>query len=159
MDYEGTPGFATTDVKGTAVNITVAAGLAMPVTAGETITWSFAARKRTGSETGKLQLNLLKCNATGGGTSSNIVKDGTAASYSTEWTTYTGTFTIPDSMEFILPRITRTNTGAGSSGGYDIKDLTVTRQVDSGIVLIAPNGSKWKLQVANDGTLSTAAVT
>lgn len=159
VDYEGTPGFATTDVKGTAVNITVAAGFAMPVTAGETITWSFTARKRTGSETGKLQLNLLKCNATGGGTSNNVVKDGTAASYSTEWTTYTGTFVVPGGMEFILPRMSRTNTGAGSSGGYDIKDLTITRQVDSGIILTAPNGSKWKLQVANDGTLSTAAVT
>lgn len=158
VDYEGTPGFATTDVKGTAVNITVAAGFAMPVTAGETITWSFTVRKRTGNETGKLQLNLLKCNATGGSTSSNLVKDGTAASYSTEWTTYTGTFTIPSGMEFILPRITRTNTGAGSAGGYDIKDLTVTKQVDSGIVLTAPDGGKWKLQVANDGTLSTTAV-
>lgn len=158
VDYEGTPGFATTDVKGRTVNITVATRYAMPVTAGETVTWSFMARKRTGSETGKLQLNLLKCDADGGSTSSNLVKDGTAASYSTEWTTYTGTFTIPSGMEFILPRITRTNTGAGSSGGYDIKDLTVIRQVDSGIILTSPNGTKWKLQVANDGTLSTVAV-
>ena len=158
QNFNGTPGFSTTDVKGTAVNITVATGFAMPVTAGETVTWSFTARKRTGSETGKLQLNLLKCNATGGSTSNNVVKDGTAASYSTEWTTYTGTFTIPAGMEFILPRITRTNTGAGSSGGYDIKDLTVTRQVDSGIILTSANETKWKLQVANDGTLSTVAV-
>ena len=159
QNFDGTPGFSTTDVKGTAVNITVAAGFAMPVTAGETLEWSFTVRKRTGSETGKLQLNLLKCNATGGGTSSNLVKDGTAASYSTEWTTYSGTFTIPSGMEFILPRITRTNTGAGSAGGYDIKDLTVTRQVDSGIVLTSPNESKFKLVVADDGTVSTTPIT
>lgn len=94
----------------------------------------------------------------GGGTSSNLVKDGTAASYSTEWTTYSGTFVVPDGMEFILPRITRTNTGAGSAGGYDIKDLTVTKQVDSGIILNSPNETKWKLQVANDGTLTTEAI-
>lgn len=158
QNFDGTPGFATTDVKGTTVNITVAAGYAMPVTPGETVTWSFKARKRTGNETGKLQLNLLKCNAVGGGTSSNLVKDGTAASYSTEWTTYSGTFTIPSGMEFILPRMTRTNTGAGSSGGYDIKDLTVTKQVDSGIVLTAPNGTKWKVTVDNNGNLGTTAV-
>lgn len=159
VDFDGTPGFATTDVKGRAVNITVATAYAMPVTPGETVTWSFTVRKRTGSETGKLQLNLLKCNATGASTSNNLVKDGTAASYSTEWTTYSGTFTIPDGMEFILPRISRTNTGAGSAGGYDIKDLTVTKQVDSGIILTAPNETKWKLQVANDGTISTTAAT
>lgn len=155
VDYEGTPGFATTDVKGTAVNITAAAAFAIPVTAGETVTWSFTVRKRTGSETGKLQLNLLKCNAIGSGTSNNIVKDGTAASYSTEWTTYSGTFTVPDGMEFMLPRVTRTNTGAGSSGGYDIKDLTVIRQVDSGVFLTSPNGSKFKLLVDDSGNLST----
>ena len=159
QNFDGTPGFSTTDVKGTAVNITVAAAFAIPVTAGETVTWSFTVRKRSGSETGKLQLNLLKCNAAGGSTSNNVVKDGTAASYSTEWTTYTGTFTIPSGMEFVLPRIARTNTGAGSAGGYDIKDLTVIRQVDSGIILNSPNGNKFKLAVADDGTLSTAAVT
>lgn len=157
-DYEGTPGFATTDVKGKTVNITVATRYAMPVTPGETVTWSFAVRKKTGSETGKLQLNLLKCNADGGSTSNNLVKDGTAASYSTEWTTYTGTFTIPSGMEFVLPRITRTNTGAGSAGGYDIKDLTIIRQVDSGIVLTSPNGTKYKLIVDDTGALTTTAV-
>ena len=158
QNFDGVAGFSTTDVKGTAVIITVATGFAMPVTAGETVTWSFTARKRTGSETGKLQLNLLKCNAVGGGTSSNLVKDGTAASYSTEWTTYTGTFTIPSGMEFILPRITRTNTGAGSSGGYDIKDLTVTKQVDSGISLTSPNGTRYKIAVDDSGNISTIAI-
>lgn len=158
QSFDGTPGFSTTDVKGTAVNITVAAGFAMPVEAGETVTWSFTARKRTGSETGKLQLNLLKCNATGGSTSNNVVKDGTAASYSTEWTTYTGTFTIPAGMEFMLPRIARTNTGAGSAGGYDIKDITVIRQVDSGIVMSSPNGTRYKLVVDDSGNLSTTAI-
>lgn len=155
QDFDGTPGFSTTDVKGTTVNITAGTGFAMPVTPGETVTWSFTVRKRTGRETGKLQLNLLKCNAVGGGTSNNIVKDGTAASYSTEWTTYTGTFTIPAGMAFMLPRITRTNTGAGSSGGYDIKDLTVKRQVDSGVFLTSPNGTKFKIVVDDSGNLST----
>lgn len=158
QDFDGTPGFATTDVKGATVNITAATALPIPVTAGETITWSFTVRKRNGSETGKLQLNLLKCNATGGGTSNNVVKDGTAASYSTEWTTYSGTFTIPEGMEFILPRITRTNTGAGSAGGYDIKDLTIIRQVDSGVFLTSPNGTKFKVVVDDSGNLSTTAV-
>lgn len=158
QDFDGTPGFATTDVKGIAVNITAGTGFAMPVTPGETVTWSFTARKRTGSETGKLQLNLLKCNAAGSGTSNNVVKDGTAASYSTEWTTYSGTFTIPSGMEFMLPRLARTNTGAGSAGGYDIKDLTIIRQVDSGIVLRSPNGTRYKIAVDDSGNLTTAAV-
>ena len=158
QNFDGVAGFSTTDVKGTAVNITVAAAYAMPVTAGETVAWSFTVRKRSGSETGKLQLNLLKCNAVGGGTSNNVVKDGTAASYSTEWTTYSGEFTVPSGMEFILPRITRTNTGAGSSGGYDVKDLTITRQVDSGIILTSPNGTRYKIAVDDSGNLTTAAV-
>ena len=157
-DFDGTPGFATTDVRGTAVNITAAVGAVKPVTAGETLQWSFTARKKTGSETGKLQLNLLKCNSSGGSTSNNIVHDGTAASYTTEWVTYSGTFTVPSGMEYVRPRITRTNTGAGSAGGYEVKDFTLIQSVDSGIILTAPNGSKWKLQVANDGTLSTIAV-
>lgn len=158
VDYDGTPGFATTDVKGTAVNITAATGVVKQVTAGETLQWSFKARKKTGSETGKLQLNLLKCSSTGGSTSNNIVHDGTAASYTTEWVTYSGSFVVPSGMEYVRPRFTRTNTGAGSAGGYEIKDFTLIQAVDSGIFLTSPNGTKWKLQVANDGTLSTVAV-
>lgn len=158
VDYEGTAGFATTDVKGTAVNITAATGAVKQVTAGETLQWSFQARKKTGSETGKLQLNLLKCNATGGSTSNNVVHDGTAASYTTEWVTYSGSFTVPSGMEYVRPRFARTNTGNGSTGGYEIKDFTLIQSVDSGIILTAPNNSKWKLQVGNDGTVSTVAV-
>lgn len=158
VDYDGTLGFATTDVKGTAVNITAGTGAVKAVTAGETLQWSFKARKKTGSETGKLQLNLLKCNATGGSTSNNVVHDGTASSYTTEWTTYSGSFTVPSGMEYVRPRITRTNTGAGSSGGYEIKDFTLIQSVDSGIILTSPNGTAYKLQVADDGTLSTVAV-
>lgn len=155
VDYEGTAGFATTDVKGTAVNITAAAGVVKAVTAGETLQWSFKARKKTGSETGKLQLNLLKCNSTGGSTSNNVVHDGTAASYTTEWVEYTGSFTVPSGMKYVRPRFSRTNTGAGSDGGYEIKDFTLIQAVDSGIILTAPNETKWKLEVADDGTLST----
>ena len=158
VDYEGTAGFATTDVKGTAVNITAATGVVKAVTAGETLQWSFKARKKTGSETGKLQLNLLKCNSTGGSTSNNVVHDGTAASYTTEWVTYSGSFTVPSGMEYVRPRFARTNTGAGSDGGYEIKDFSLVQSVDSGIILTAPDGGKWKLQVANDGTVSTTAV-
>lgn len=158
VDYEGTAGFATTDVKGTAVNITAAAGVVKAVTAGETLQWSFKARKKTGSETGKLQLNLLKCNATGGSTSNNVVHDGTAASYTTEWVTYSGSFTVPSGMEYVRPRFARTNTGAGSTGGYEIKDFMLIQSVDSGIILTSPNGTKFKLTVADDGTLSTTLV-
>ena len=158
VDYDGTLGFSTTDVKGTAVNITAGTGVVKPVTAGETLQWSFKARKKTGSETGKLQLNLLKCNSSGGSTSNNIVHDGTASSYTTEWVTYSGSFTVPSGMEYVRPRFARTNTGAGSAGGYEIKDFTLIQAVDSGVILTAPNDTKWKLQVANDGTLSTVAV-
>lgn len=158
VDYEGTPGFATTDVKGTAVNITAAGGVVKAVTAGETLQWSFKARKKTGSETGKLQLNLLKCNSTGGSTSNNIVHDGTAASYTTEWVTYSGSFVVPSGMEYVRPRFARTNTGAGSDGGYEIKEFTLIQPVDSGIVLRSPNGTKWKVAVDNNGALSTTAV-
>lgn len=158
VDYEGTPGFATTDVKGTAVNITAATGAVKQVTAGETLQWSFKARKKTGDETGKLQLNLLKCNATGSSTSNNVVYDGTAASYTTEWVTYTGSFTVPSGMEYVRPRFARTNTGNGSTGGYEIKEFSLIQTVDSGIILTSPNGNKFKLAVADDGTLSTTAV-
>lgn len=158
VDYEGTLGFATTDVKGTAVNITAATGVVKPVTAGETLQWSFKARKKTGSETGKLQLNLLKCNSTGGSTSNNIVHDGTATSYTTEWVTYSGSFTVPSGMEYVRPRFARTNTGAGSSGGYEIKDFTLIQAVDSGVVLTSPNGTKYKIAVDNSGNLTTVAV-
>lgn len=157
-DFDGTLGFATTDVRGTAVNITAATGVVKPVSAGETLTWSFKARKKTGSETGKLQLNLLKCNATGGSTSNNVVHDGTAASYTTEWTTYTGTFTIPSGMEYVRPRFTRTNTGTGSTGGYEIKDFTLIQQVDSGIILTSPNNTKYKITVDDSGNLTTTAI-
>lgn len=158
VDYDGTAGFATTDVKGTAVNITAATGVVKPVTAGETLQWSFQARKKTGSETGKLQLNLLKCNATGGSTSNNIVHDGTAASYTTEWVTYSGSFTVPSGMEYVRPRFSRTNTGAGSDGGYEIKNFTLIQPVDSGIVLTSPNGTKYKLGVDDSGNVTTTAV-
>ena len=157
-DFDGTLGFATTDVKGKAVNITAATGAVKQVTAGETLTWSFKARKKTGSETGKLQLNLLKCNATGGSASNNIVHDGTAASYTTEWTEYTGTFTIPSGMEYVRPRFARTNTGKGSTGGYEIKDFTLIQQIDSGITLTSPNGTKYKITVDDSGNLSTTAL-
>ena len=159
VDYEGTPGFATTDVKGTAVNITAATGVVKPVTAGETLQWSFKARKKTGSETGKLQLNLLKCSSTGGSTSNNVVHDGTAASYTTEWVTYTGSFTVPSGMEYVRPRFARTNTGAGSTGGYEIKDFTLIQTVDSGIILTSPNSTKYMLAVDDSGNLTTTAVT
>lgn len=158
VDYDGTLGFSTTDVKGTAVNITTNTGVVKPVMAGETLQWSFKVRKKSGSETGKLQLNLLKCNATGGSTSNNVVHDGTAASYSTEWVTYSGTFTIPSGMEYVRPRFTRTNTGAGSTGGYEIKDFELIQQVDSGIILTSPNGNKFKLAVDDTGNITTIAV-
>lgn len=158
VDYDGTLGFATTDVKGTAVNITVATGGVKSVTAGETLQWSFKARKKTGSETGKLQLNLLKCNSTGGSTSNNVVHDGTATSYTTEWVTYSGSFTVPSGMGYVRPRFARTNTGAGSSGGYEIKDFTLIQSVDSGIILTSPNGTRYKIAVDDSGNLTTTAV-
>ena len=158
VDYDGTAGFATTDVKGTAVNITAATGVVKAVTAGETLQWSFKARQKTGSETGKLQLNLLKCNSTGGSTSNNVVHDGAAASYTTEWVTYSGSFTVPGGMEYVRPRFARTNTGAGSDGGYEIKGFALIQTVDSGIVLSSPNGTKYKISVDDTGTISTTAI-
>lgn len=157
VDYDGTAGFATTDVRGTTVSITAATGVVKQVTAGETLQWSFQARKKTGSETGKLQLNLLKCNATGGSISNNVVHDGAAASYTTEWVTYSGSFTVPSGMEYVRPRFTRTNTGNGSTGGYEIKNFTLIQPVDSGIVLTSPNGTKYKIAVDNSGNLTTTA--
>lgn len=158
VDYEGTPGFATTDVKGTAVSITAATGVVKQVTAGETLQWSFKARKKTGNETGKLQLNLLKCNSSGGSTSNNVVHDGTAASYTTEWVEYTGTFTVPSGMGYVRPRFSRTNTGAGSAGGYEIKDFMLIQAVDSGIILTSPNGTRYKVTVSDAGVLQASEV-
>jgi hypothetical protein len=34
----------------------------------------------------------------------------------------------------------------------------ITRKVNSSVILISPDGTKYKLEVANDGTLSTTLV-
>ena len=158
VDYDGTPGFATPDVKGKTVNISLKSAYVIPVKEGETIQWSFSARKKTGSETGSLRLILMKTDGSGGSQVLNVVHDGTAASYSTEWTTYSGTFTVPSGMEYMLARFTRTNVGAGSDGGYEIKDFSLIQSVDSGIFLTSPNGTKFQLTVDDSGNLGTVAV-
>ena len=53
------------------------------------------------------------------------------------------------------------STGSVTSGGvtitYSATDLYITP--DSGNILVSPNGTRYRLKVANDGTLSTEAVT
>lgn len=49
-----------------------------------------------------------------------------------------------------------TVTAGGVTITYDANDLYITP--DGGSVLTSPNGTKYRLTVANDGTLGTAAV-
>ena len=132
---------------------------AIPVTEGEVISWSYEVRKTDDSVVCNQGLNLMKTNATGGSATNNWVRNEPASSYTTEWQTVKGTFTVPAGMEYMIPRLTKTmpSGGAATSGAYEVRNLKITRP-DSAFVLHSPNGTKFKLKVADDGTISTQQV-
>ena len=103
-------------------------------------------------------LNLLKTNATGGSASNNWVKNSAASEYTTEWQTVSGDFTIPSGMEYMTPRLTKTmpSGGTATNGSDEVRNLKITRP-NGALVLSSPNGTKYKIIVADDGTLSTVA--
>lgn len=133
--------------------------LVTPVTAGETLTVSFEARKAIADGSiGNLQINLLKTNSTGGSATINIVIDKPSSDITTEWATYTATFTVPSGMEYMLPRISKASGTVTSGQNYQVRNLLVGRPMDKGAILTSPNGTKFKLVVDDSGNLSTTAV-
>ena len=131
----------------------------MPVTAGETLTVSFEAKKALADGSiGNLQLNLLKTNATGGGATNNIVINKPSSDITTEWATYTATFTVPSGMEYMLPRITKASGTVTSGQNYQVRNLLIGRPMDKGAIMTSPNGTKYKITVDDSGNLSTTAV-
>lgn len=132
---------------------------AIPVTEGEEISWSYEVRKTDDSVVCNQGLNLMKTNATGGSATNNWVRDEPASSYTTEWQTVKGTFTVPAGMTYMIPRLTKTmpSGGTATSGAYEVRNLRITRP-DSAFVLSSQNGTKFKITVADDGTLSATAI-
>jgi len=132
---------------------------AIPVTAGEVINWSYEVRKTTNTVACKFGLNLMKTNATGGSATNNIVNDDPATSYTTEWQTIKGTFTVPSGMSYITPRLQKTmpSGGTATSGAYEVRNLQVSRP-DAALVLSSPNGTRYKITVDNSGNLTTTAL-
>lgn len=133
---------------------------AIPVTAGEVIKWSYEVRKTTDTVVCNQGLNLLKTNATGGSASSNLVWNKTAANYTTTWQTVKGTFTVPADMEYMTPRLQKTmpSGGTATSGAYEVRNLKITRPSDTAFIMSSPNGTRWQISVADDGTLTTSTL-
>ena len=156
--FDGVQGARLLDSTGGVVYLTALSSGIVSVTPGETLDWSIAVRKSSADITGNFIVNLMKTTSNGGSATNNLVLNQTAANYSTDWVTYSGTFTVPAGMEYMRPRVYRSNVGAGSSGAYEIKDFVVTRTVKSGVYLTSPNNTKYRLVVADDGTLGTEAV-
>lgn len=142
-----------------ALNCSAVATKVVPVTAGETLTVSFEAKKATAAGAiGNLQINLLKTNATGGSATNNIVINKASSDFTTGWATYTATFTVPSGMEYMLPRISKANGTVTSGQNYQIRNLLIGRPMPQGIIMSSPNGTRYKLVVDNSGNLTTTAV-
>ena len=130
---------------------------AIPVTAGETIAWSYEVRKTTDTVVCNQGLNLMKTNATAGSASNNIVRNEPASSYTTSWQTVSGTFTVPSGMKYMTPRLQKTmpSGGTATTGAYEVRNLKIYRPGQANLVMSSPNGTRYNVVVADDGTLST----
>lgn len=133
---------------------------AIPVTAGETLEWSYEVRKTTDTVVCNQGLNLMKTNATGGSATDNIVRNEPASSYTTSWQTVKGTFTVPAGMEYMTPRLQKTmpSGGTATSGAYEVRNLKITRPGQANLVMSSPNGTRYKIVVDDSGNLSTEQV-
>lgn len=133
---------------------------AIPVTAGETLEWSYEVRKTADTVVCNQGLNLMKTNATGGSATNNIVRNEPASSYTTSWQTVKGTFTVPSGMEYMTPRLQKTmpSGGTATSGAYEVRNLKIVRPGQANLVMSSPNGTRYKITVADDGTLGTTAI-
>lgn len=132
---------------------------AIPVTAGETIMWSYEVRKTDDSVACSFGLNLRKTDATGGSASSNWVNNDASSTYSTEWETRSGTFTVPAGMTYMTPSLAKTmpSGGTATSGAYEVRNLRIYRP-DGALVLSSPNGTRYQLTVDDSGNLTTTAM-
>ena len=142
-----------------ALNCSATNTFVTPVTVGETLTVSFEAKKATADGAiGNLQINLLKTTSTGGSATANTVINKPSSDITTEWATYTATFTVPSGWEYMLPRITKASGTVTSGQNYQVRNLVVGRPMAKGVIMTSPNGTKYKLTVDNSGNLSTTAV-
>lgn len=132
---------------------------AIPVTPGEVIEWSYEVRKTTETVACNFGLNLMKTNATTGSATNNIVNNDPASSYSTEWQTIKGSFTVPTGMTYMTPRLQKTmpSGGTATSGAYEVRNLQISRP-DSALVLSSPNGKRFKITVNDSGALSATEI-
>ena len=137
-----------------ALSCTAKAGKVFPVIEGETLTVSFEAKKAVDGANGNLILNLRTATSTGSSSADNVVITKTSSEITTEWATYSATFTVPNGISYLLPRITKAKATPASGQNYQIRNLSISRPND-GLCMVSPNGTKWKLQVADDGTIST----
>ena len=141
-----------------ALNCVAKSTFVRPVTAGEIITVSFEAKKATADGSiGNLQIILLKTNASGGSATTNTVINKPSSEITTEWATYTATFTVPSGMEYMVPRISKASGTVTAGQNYQIRNLRIT-QSNGGLCMVSPNGTKYKLVVDDSGNLSTTAV-
>jgi len=159
-DWSFSDGVLTFNSVQAARNCSAKSAFVEAVTEGETLTVSFEAKKALADGSiGNLQINLLKTNATGGSATNNIVINKPSSDITTEWATYTATFTVPSGMEYMLPRITKANATVTSGQNYQIRNLLVGRPMPQGVIMKSPNGTKYQLVVDDSGNVSTTAIT
>ena len=132
---------------------------AIPVTEGEVINWSYEVRKTTDTVACQFGLNLMKTNATTGSATNNWVNNDQASSYTTEWQTIKGTFTVPAGMAYMTPRLAKTmpSGGTATTGAYEVRNLRISRP-DSAFVLSSPNGTRFQITVNDSGSLSATPI-
>lgn len=155
-DFDGVTGLKLGGLATQNVNADVRTEYSIPVKEGDVITWSFDARKTSDDILGNLSLHLRSVNAAGAQLAPNIVKNGAPADYSTDWTTYTGTFTVPADMTLMRPRFMRAR--GGNTEYYEIKNFSLVKSVDSGLFLTSPNGTQFRLTIDDNGFLGTEAI-
>lgn len=132
---------------------------AIPVTEGDVINWSYEVRKTTDTVACTFGLNLMKTNATTGSATNNWVNNDPASSYTTEWQTLKGTFTVPTGMEYMTPRLAKTmpSGGTATTGAYEVRNLQISRP-DGAFVLSSPNGTRFQISVDDSGNLTAVPV-
>ncbi len=132
-----------------------------PVTEGEILTVSFEAKKETADGAiGNLAIYLVATDSAGTAQSGGVyvVINNTSATYTTEWATYSATFTVPSGVSYMGTRITKAGGTVTSGQNYQVRNLIVGRPMDKGVILHSPNGTRFKITVGDSGNLSTTAI-
>ena len=157
VKFDGEPGIRISDSTGAAVSVTAKTAYVVKVIPGEVLRWSITVRKTSEDVTGKFVVSLLKTTQTGSSATNNYIVNNAADTFTTDWQTLSGTFTVPAGMEYMRIRIQRGNAGAGSSGAYEAKGFIVRRIIEkSGLFIDSPNNTRHAIVVSDDGVLSVS---